>query len=128
MVYKFFDKKSSGGTIKSEPNFQLPNELHKQMIRRLKRRKVYWSFRDNIWSVDLSDMQSLSKYNKRIKYLFCAIDLSSKYAWVVPLKDKRGISIVNALQIIWDSSNRKPNKIWVDQDGEFYNNLFKRFF
>ena len=128
MVYKFFDKKSSGGTIKSEPNFQLPNELHKQIIRRLKRRKVYWSFRDNIWSVDLSDMQSLSKYNKRIKYLFCAIDLFSKYAWVVPLKDKRGISIVNALQIIWDSSNRKPNKIWVDQDGEFYNNLFKRFF
>ena len=128
MVYKFFDKKSSGGTIKSEPNFQLPNELHKQIIRRLKRRKVYWSFRDNIWSVDLSDMQSLSKYNKRIKYLFCAIDLFSKYAWVVPLKDKRGICIVNALQIIWDSSNRKPNKIWVDQDGEFYNNLFKRFF
>ena len=80
-------------------------------------------------------MQSLSKYNKRIKYLLCAIDLFSKYAWVVPLKDKRGISIVNAFQKILDSSKstkansqgRKPNKIWVDKGGEFYNNLFKRF-
>ena len=72
-------------------------------------------------------MQSLSQYNKGFKYLFCAIHLLSKYAWVVPLKDKRGISIANALQIIWDSSNRKTNKIWVDQGGEFYNNLFKRF-
>ena len=126
MVYKFFDKKSSGGTIKSEPNFQLPNELHKQMIRRLKRRKVYWSFRDNIWSVDLSDMQSLSKYNKRIKYLFCAIDLFSKYAWVVPIKDKKGTSIVNAFQKII-SKERKPNKIWVDQGSEFYNQSFKDF-
>ena len=71
-------------------------------------------------------MQSLSKYNKRIKCLLCAIDLFSKYAWVVPLKDKRGISIVNAFQKIV-SKGRKPNKIWVDQDGEFYNNLLKRF-
>ena len=71
-------------------------------------------------------MQSLSQYNKRIKYLLCAIDLFSKYAWVVPLKDKRGISIVNAFQKIV-SKGRKPNKIWVDQDGEFYNNLLKRF-
>ena len=72
-------------------------------------------------------MQSLSKYNEGIKYLLCGIDLFSKYAWVVLLKDKRGISIVNAFQKILDSSNRKPNKIWVDQVGEFYNNLFKRF-
>ena len=71
-------------------------------------------------------MQSLSKYNKGIKYLLCAIDIFSKYAWVVPLKDKRGISIVNAFQKII-SEGRKPNKIWVDQGGEFYNKLFKRF-
>ena len=70
-------------------------------------------------------MQSLSKYNKGIKYLLCAIDIFSKYAWVVPLKDKRGISIVNAFQKI--ISKRKPNKILVDQGGEFYNKLFKRF-
>ena len=72
-------------------------------------------------------MQSLSKYNKGIKYVFCAIDFFSKYAWVVPLKDKRGISNANAFQKILDSSNRKPNKIWVDQGGEFYNKIFERF-
>ena len=97
-----------------------------EIIRKFKRRKVYSSFRDNIWGVDLADMQSLSKYNKGIKYLLCAIDLFSKYAWVVPIKDKKGTSIVNAFQKII-SEGRKPNKIWVDQGGEFYNNLFKRF-
>ena len=71
-------------------------------------------------------MQSLNKYNKGIMYLLCAIDLFSKYAWVVPLKDKKGLSIVNAfLEII--SKGRKANKIWVDQDSEFYNNYFKDF-
>ena len=71
-------------------------------------------------------MQSLSKYNKGIRYLLCAIDLFSKYAWVVPLKDKRGISTVNAFQKII-SKGRKPNKIWVDQGGEFYNNFLRGF-
>ena len=69
-------------------------------------------------------MQSLSKYNKTIKYLLCAIDLFSKYAWVVPLKDKRGISIVNVFQK--KISKSKPNKIWVYQGGEFYSKLFKK--
>ena len=71
-------------------------------------------------------MQPLSKYNIGIKYLLCAIDLLSKYVWVVPLKDKRGISIVNVFQKIV-SKARKPNKIWVDQGGEFDNNLCKSF-
>ena len=75
---------------------------------------------------DLADMQSLSKYNKGNKYLLCAIDLFSKYAWVVPIKDKKGVSIVNAFQKII-SEGRKPNKIWVDQGSEFYNNSFKDF-
>ena len=100
MVYKFFDKKSSGSGIANEPNYQLANELHKPIIRKFKKRKVYSSFRDNIWGVDLADMQSRSKYNKGIKYLLCAIDIFSKYTWFVPLKDKRGISIVNAFQKI----------------------------
>ena len=72
-------------------------------------------------------MQSLSKKNKGIKYLLCAIDLFSKYAFVVPLKDKKGISIVNAFNKVIKQSNRKPNKIWVDQGGEFYNYVFKRW-
>ena len=74
--------------------------------------------RDDIWDVDLADMQSLSKYSKRIKHLLCAIDLFSKYAWVVPLKDKKGMTIVNAFQKII-SKGRKPNKICIDQGGEF---------
>ena len=71
-------------------------------------------------------MQSLSKYNKGMKYLLFAIDLFSKYAWVVPLKYKTEISIINAFQKL-TSKKRKPNKIWVDQGGEFYNNLLTRF-
>ena len=70
-------------------------------------------------------MQLLSKYNKGIRFLLCVIDIFSKYAWVVPLKDKKGISIVKAFQIILKQSNRKPNKIWVDKGSEFYNAYFK---
>ena len=79
-------------------------------------------------------MQSLSKYNKGIKYILCAIDLFSKYAWVVPIKDKKGTSIVNAFKKILSEGSeaeskrqKKPNKIWVDQGTEFYNNTFKDF-
>ena len=75
MICKFLNKKSSGGGVATEPNYQLANELHKQIIRKFKGRKVYSSFRDNIWGVDLADMESLSKYNKGIKYLLCSIDL-----------------------------------------------------
>ena len=71
-------------------------------------------------------MQLISKYNKGITLLLCVIDLFSKYAWVVPLKNKKGVTIVNAFQSILDSSKRKPNKIWVDQGSEFYNNFFKK--
>ena len=86
---------------------------------------MYSSFRDNIWGLELADMQSLSKYNKGIKYLLCTIDLFSKHAWVIPLKDKKGTSIVNAFQKII-LERRKPNKIWVDQGSEFYNQSFKK--
>ena len=70
-----------------------------QLLENLKKKKVYSTFKDNIWGVDLADMQLLSKYNKGIRFLLCVIDIFSKYAWVVPLKDKKGISIVKAFQI-----------------------------
>ena len=89
MVYKFFGKKSKGSVIINQPKYQLVNEIHKPIIRKFTKRKVYPSFRDNIQGVDLADMQSLSKCNKGIKYLLCAIDLFSKSAWAVPLKDKK---------------------------------------
>ena len=128
MVYKFFDKKSEGSGVKRIPeNEQLANELHKPIIRKFEKRRVYSTFKDNIWGVDLADMQLLSKYNKGIRFLLCVIDIFSKYAWVVPLKDKKGISIVKAFQIILKQSNREPNKIWVDKGSEFYNTYFKKW-
>ena len=140
MVYKFFDskvaspdKKSVGSGAKrvntkiAPQNEQLAEELHKPIIRKFQKRKVYSAFKDNIWGVDLADMQLLSKYNKGIRFLLCVIDIFSKYASVVPLKDKKGISIVKAFQIILKQSNsRKPNKIWVDKGSEFYNAYFKK--
>ena len=143
MVYKFFDKKSTAepssiermvsgfkkleNTAKSNSSI-LADELHKPIINKFNKTKVYSQFKDNIWGVDLADMQSLSRKSKGIKYLLCALDLYSKYAFVIPLKDKKGISIVNAFNKIIKQSNRKPNKICVDQGGEFYNNVFKKWF
>ena len=88
---------------------------------------MHSSFRDNIWGADLADMQLLRKFNKRFRFLLCVIDIFSKYAWVIPLKDKKGISIVNAFQKILKGSNRKPNEIWGDKGREFYNNSFKKW-
>ena len=126
MVYKFFDKKSKGSdvNIPSKFNEQLAKELHKPIIKKLKKIKVYSGFKDNISGADLADMQLISKFNKGFRFLLCVIDIFSKYAWVVPLKDKKGASIVNAFQKILDKSGRKPNKIWIDKGSEFYNNYF----
>ena len=140
MVYKFFDskvaspdKKSVGSGAKhvntklTPQNEQLADELHKPIIRKVLTRKVYLAFKGNIWGVDLAGMQLLSKYNKGIRFLLCVTYIFSKYAWVVSLKDKKGISIVKAFQIILKQSNRKPNKIWVDKGSEFYNTYFKKW-
>ena len=133
MVYKFFNSKIAprnktiSGKGTKEVNKILAEELRKPVFRKFNKRKVYSQFKDNIWGVELADTRLLSKENKGIKYLLCVIDLFSKYAFVVPLKDKKGISITNTLNKIIKQSNRKPNKIWVDQGGEFYNHVFKRW-
>ena len=119
-------KPSSLKRITRDSFLILSDELHKPVIKKFNEKKVYSQFKDNIWGVDLADMQSLSKKNKSIKHLLCAIDLFSKYAFLVPLKDKKGISIVNAFNKIIKKSNRKPNKIWVDQGSDFYNRVFKK--
>ena len=136
MVYKIFDKKSAKGSglttlanksaIKSMSNKQFLDGLDKLIIRKFKRRRVYLLFKDNIWGIDLADMQLISKCNKEIRYLLCVIGLFSKYAWVVPLKDKKVITIVNAFQNILHSSKRKPTKICADQGSEIYNSSFKK--
>ena len=78
---------------------QLADELDKPISKKFFK-KVYSSFRDNIWGADLGDMQLISKFNKGSRFLLCVIDIFSKYAWVVPLKDKKSVTIVNALQKI----------------------------
>ena len=75
----------------------------------------------------MADLQLISKFNKRFRLLLCVIDIFSKYVWVVLLKDKKGVSIVNAFQKTLNDSNRKPNKIWVDKGSEFYNSSFKKW-
>ena len=94
-------------------------ELHKPIIRKFNKRKVHSSFIDNIWGEDLADMQLISKFNKRFRFLLCVINICNKYTRVIPLKDKKGITITNALQKVLDESNRKPNKIWVDNGSKF---------
>ena len=99
-----------------------------QLLGNLKKeKKVYFYSKDNIWGVDSADMKLISKYNKRLKYLLRAIDLFSKYAFAVPLRDKKRTTITNAFQSILDSSTRKPNKIWVDEGSECYNSHFKKW-
>ena len=132
MVYKFLDKKSasltdkstSNGAVKSKimSNQKLAEELHKAFTVKFKKnKKIHSSFINNTWGADLADMQLISKFNKGIRFLLCVIDIFSKHAWVIPLKDKKDITITNAS----DKSNRKPNKIWVDTGSEFCNRSMK---
>ena len=65
-------------------------------------------------------MQLISKFDKRFKFLLCVIVIYSKYAWVIPSEDKKGIKITDAFQKILKEPSRKRNRIWVDKDSEFY--------
>ena len=72
-------------------------------------------------------MDKLSKWNKGFRYILTVIDVFSKFAWVLPLKDKNDISITNAFNSIVKNSNRKPKFLWVDKGSEFYNKTFKEW-
>ena len=100
MVYKLFDKKTSDSGIKNESmsDQQLVQELHKLIIWKFKKGKVHSTFIDNIQGADLADMQLISKFNKRFRFLLRVIYIFIKYAWVIPLKDKKGITVTNAFQ------------------------------
>ena len=95
---------------------------------------MYSALKDKIWGADLADMQLISKFNKGFRFLLCIVDVFSKYARVVLLKNKKGLSIVNSCQVILKDSTElhrtkygtKPNKIWEDKASEFYNNSFKK--
>ena len=114
---KFFHKKTSGGTVNNEiiSNKELAEKLQKSIIRKFNKRN------------DVADMQLISKFNAEFRFLLCAIDICSKYTWVIPLKDKKGITITNAFQKIVDESNCKLDMIWVDDGSKFYNKSIKSF-
>ena len=86
-----------------------------QLLENLRKKKFIHLLETIFGVFDFADMQSLNKYDKGIKYLLCAIDLFSKYAWIVSIKDKKGTSIANTFKKII-SEGRKPNKVWVDRD------------
>ena len=97
MVYKVSDKKAFTETVINETisNIELAEELHNSIFRKYEKRKVHPSLMDNIWGADLADMLLISKLNKGFRVLLCVFDIYSKYAWVIHLKDKKGINITN---------------------------------
>ena len=99
----------------------LAEELHKPVKRKFRKRRVLVSGIDKIWAADLADMQALSKENEGYKFLLLVIDTFSKYGWIVPLKDKKGETIVKALKEIFKESGRRPAKLWTDKGREFFN-------
>ena len=127
MVYKSFEIKfaathtykssnHTGKRINSE-NQRLAEQLNMLIIRKFKKQKVYFSYKDNIWSGDLADMQLIGKYNKGLRFLLCIIDGFSKYTWVTSLKDQISITITNILQ----KNFRPPVNFAIDQ----WNGLYK---
>ena len=120
MVYKFFEKKTGS---EASINEELAQELHKPIINKFKRRKAYERF-NNIWAADSVETGSSSLKNRGVKYFFCVIDVFTKYAWVKPLKDK---TVLHGFIEIVNESSRKPNKLWVNQGREFYNNHMRKW-
>ena len=116
------DKSVSGNCVQNEKisNKELAEELHKPIIRKFNKRIAHSTFIDNTWGADHTDRQSISKFNKGIRFL-CVIDIYC----LITLKDKRGITIINVFQKVLNESIRKPNKIWVDNGSEFYNRSMK---
>ena len=112
MTSATYAKKFAGGAVKNEDTTkqELAEELHKPIVRKFEKRKVYSPFIENIWGADLANTWLLSKFYKGIRFLLCLNDVFSKYAWFIPLKDKKSITIANAFQKIFDESNRKTNK------------------
>ena len=105
-------------------NNQLKNQTN-QLLEIFKKEQFIRSLK--IISGKLIELQLIRKFIKRSRFLLCVIDIFSKYAWVAPLNDEKGVSIIDAFQKILDKSGHKPNKIWVDKGSKFYNNSFKKW-
>ena len=97
------------------------------MIKKFKRGKVYARFKDNIWAADLAEMRSFSSFNRNVEYVLFLTDVFAKYAWVNPWKDKNTKIVLHGFIEIVNESKRKPNKLWLDQRKEFYNNIIQKW-
>ena len=124
MVLTFFDKKTGSGDCVKE---ELAKELHKPLIKKFVRRKVYARFKDNMWTEDLVEMGSLSSKNRGFKNLSQAIDVFTKYFWAKPLKGKKTKIVLHGFIEIVNESKRKPNNLWISQGKEFYNSLTQKW-
>ena len=103
---------------------QIAKEVFSPQITKFKRQRIIPLYKDETWSSDLIDKSSLSKYNNNCKFILTVIDIFTKYAWAIPLKNKYGLSITNGFKTIL-SEGRKPEKLWVDRGSEYYNKTFK---
>ena len=109
---------------KQQQQQQLAKEVFSPQITKFKRQRIIPLYKDETWSADLIDKSSLSKYNNNYEFILTVIDLFTKYAWTIPLKNKSGLSITNGFKTIL-SEGRKQEKLWVDRGSEFYNKTFK---
>ena len=110
--------------VEKQQQQQLAKEVFSPQITKFKRERIIPLYKDETWSADLIDKSSLSKYNNNYKFILTVIDIFTKYAWAIPLKNKSGLSITNGFKTIL-SEGRKPEKLWVDRGSEFYNKTFK---
>jgi transposase InsO family protein len=101
--------------------------MHRRMLKKFPRNKVITRGIDDLWQIDLADMQNISKYNDNFRYLVTCIDVFSKFAWVIPIKNKQAKSVLEAFKIIIENSSRKPNNLQSDQGTEFLNKEFKEY-
>ena len=112
MVYKFLNKNTGCWVSVNEKHAE---ELHKRVTKEFKRRKLYASFKDNIWAADIAEIKSLPSKYKNVTWLLCFMDVFTIYTWFKPLEDKKGKTVLNDFIKIWNESNHKTNKLWVDQ-------------
>ncbi len=104
---------------------QFAEEIHHRAVRKFRRRKVIVHRLDEIWGLDLASMESVASHNNGYKFILCIIDVFSKYAWCVPLKNKSATTVLDAVKDVVKKSGRSPEKIWVDKGSEFYNKHFQ---
>ena len=109
----------------------LAKEVFSPQLTKFRRQRIIPLYKDETWSADLIDKSSLSKYNNNYKFILTVIDIFTKYAWAIPLKNNSGLSITNGFKIVLSehpqggSEPRKPENLWVDRGSEFYNKTYK---